>query len=230
MEPLWSLYNQLEKLRIDALKTEHVRIILLAIPTRRMGQWYACREGDMTWLPISEIAEFYEDVRAMKGLAPAGEAASDKELAAAVQRADVPSDERRKTSVKTERPPAAFHERRPLFEEAPAEEAETVDLKTSTGIVAAPVKERRAARRYPRELEFKVRGKEESFVCETQDISLNGIALKRPLPKWVPKTFKAKLSSGDVSVRILCGKVSDSSLRIMEVESWEILRKWIVKW
>ncbi|MGE0527018.1 MAG: PilZ domain-containing protein [Bdellovibrionales bacterium] len=67
MEILWSLYNRFEKLRVDDLTAAQVRMILLAIPTARLPDWYACREGEVHWHPLSSIPEFYEDVRDIKG-------------------------------------------------------------------------------------------------------------------------------------------------------------------
>lgn len=247
VEPLWSLYNQLEKLRIDDLKTEHVRIILLAIPTRRMGQWYACREGDMTWQLISDIPDFYEDVRAMKGLSPAGEAQSDKAVAEEVKKADMLETRGFKQAMLTEKPKAlsakgalkagpkpskpptiksGHNERRPLFEDA------STDFNQSSGlnIVSSPIKERRSARRYPRSLAFVVRHKDQIFETKTKDISIGGISLSEPLPAWIPKTFRAKVSHNKQIVRVICSRVTESKLRIVEAESWDVIRSWIVKW
>lgn len=241
------MYNQIEKLRIDDLKTEHVRIILLAIPTRRMAQWYACREGDMQWQPISDIPEFYEDVRALKGLSPAGEAKSDPRLAAEVKAADMldtrtmkprknkPVSSRAAMSSEATAPPkapkqppvkSAQMERRPLFEDAPPEFA----TDPAFNVVTSRAKERRSARRYPRVLDFQVKLGDKIFQCQTRDISIGGISLSDTLPKWVPKTFRAKVSHKGSVVRLLCDRVTDSKLRVVQAESWELIRKWIVNW
>jgi hypothetical protein len=67
MQKCWSLYNKEEKLRIDDLRADQVKTILLAIPTSRMGDWYACSEGDLHWQSLSDIPEFYEDAKAIRG-------------------------------------------------------------------------------------------------------------------------------------------------------------------
>lgn len=202
MEQPWSLYNKIEKLRIDDLKTEQVRIILLAIPTARMVEWYACREGDLHWHAITELPEFYEDVRAIKGVS-----------------VTEPAKQRRATDVKAQR--------RPLFEEAPAELLVT-DPQLS--VVSTQTKERRSARRYARELQFEVSGDGQTFATNTTDISMNGISLNGELPAWVPKNFRARLGHNGAFIQILCSRVSGSKIKLKEAESWDMIRQWIVNW
>jgi hypothetical protein len=215
MEQLWSMYNKVEKLRIDGLKTDHVRIILLSVPTRHMGQWYACREGDMEWRPLDEITEFYEDVRVYKG-------------ATANTRTKESPTTRGQKAAKPSAPPLkrAPEERRPLFEEPPE------GLLTDPGIamVTSKVKERRSTRRFARQLEFRVKSADKNFKCETHDISTHGLSLREPLPRWVPKTFRATLSHAGANVRVLCTRVSDTKLQLVDAESWDMIRQWIVKW
>jgi hypothetical protein len=202
------MYNKSEKLRIDGLKTEHVRIILLSVPTRKMENWFACREGDMQWRPIGEITEFYEDTRVLKGN-PESTGAHTK-----------------KTS-KPKTPPvhAKREERRPLFEDMADEILYAEDV-----VLTSRVKERRSTPRYPRKLDFSVRIDDKSFKCDTHDISMHGLSLNEPLPRWVPKTFNAKLSHAGSDVRIRCERVTDSKLQLINSESWDVIRKWIVKW
>lgn len=206
MQRPWSLYNKEEKLRIDDLKPEHVRIILLAIPTVRMTDWYACQEGDVHWHPISSIPEFYEDVRQIKGKsADTPVAAKPDPLATPVQ------------------PP-----RRPLFEEAPEEMLKT---DPTLQVENLNTRERRTARRYNRILNFKINdGVGKIFECETVDVSMNGIALERDLPDWVTKNFQAELSLHGRSVKIKCSKVSTAKMKLVDADGWDVLRKWIVNW
>jgi len=58
MEQLWSMYNKVEKMRIDGLKTEHVHVILLSVPTRHMEHWFACREGNSNGGPSPKLLSF----------------------------------------------------------------------------------------------------------------------------------------------------------------------------
>lgn len=60
MEKLWSLYNKDEKLRIDDLRADQVRTILLSIPQDKTVHWYGCREGDPQWEKLTEIPDFYD--------------------------------------------------------------------------------------------------------------------------------------------------------------------------
>lgn len=210
MEKPWSLYNKTEKLRVDDLRSEHVKIILLAIPNSRMSDWYACQEGDVHWQPISAIPEFYEDVRQLKGNALTGEA----EVIA--PKIETPPETEQKQSP-----------RRPLFEDAPDDL-----LLTEPGLVvdSAQTKERRTARRYPRKLMFKVIQGGQSFQSETSDVSMNGVALAAQLPSWVPKTFRAELTMNKTNVRVLCTRVDDSKLKLMDADSWDVIRQWLVNW
>lgn len=200
MDNLWSMYNKVEKLRIDDLKTEHVRIILLAVPSRRMADWYACREGDMQWSAISEIPEFYEDVRVLKGLPE--ESPPPKPATPPARKVDPP--------------------RRPLFEEAPSDPTAPIDMATTR------VQERRSARRFPRGLQFAL--KQGGFTCTTRDVSIGGLSLSEPLPKTAGRTFRCTLAHEGTVVDLTCERVTDTKLKVLECESWDVIRKWIVNW
>src|SRR5665213_4129700 len=120
MQKCWSLYNKEEKLRIDDLRIDQVRTILLAIPSSRTHEWYACREGDLHWQSLSDVPDFYEDAMTQKGHA----------LPAPKKSAEEPTQ---KASAKAPR--------RPLFEEG------VDDLETTLQVEAVVTKERRTARR-----------------------------------------------------------------------------------
>jgi hypothetical protein len=200
MQKCWSLYNKHEKLRIDDLRLDQVRTILLAIPTSQMAHWYACREGDMQWQSLSDIPDFYEDAREIKG----------ESLAASMPA----------TKAAPQAP------RRPLFEDgAVVNEAETTLKMESTR-----VKERRTARRYVRNLNFQATFNGVKFSCETKDISMNGVGLKTNLPADAPKTFKAKLVLDGATVKFLANRVTDSTLKIVDADAWDLLRNWMVNW
>lgn len=206
----WSIYNRIEKLRVDDLSPEQVKLILLAIPTTKMQEWYACQEGDLHWKPISDIPEFYEDVRRLK------HATLTDEEAKALGTFQPP----------TPASPKVENKRRPLFEDPPA------DLKTDPALMVdtSQTTERRTARRYPRKLMFKVIQGGQSFQSETEDISMSGVSLTQNMPAWVPKTFRAELASDRGNVRVLCTRVDDNKLKLMDADSWDIIRQWIVNW
>lgn len=203
MEKPWSLYNKVEKLRVDDLRTEHVKIILLAIPNSKMSDWYACHDGDIHWQPISAISEFYEDVRQLKG-------GHDQTEPQATDPAPTPAPVKR----------------RPLFEDAPE------GLITDPALVVdtSQTKERRTARRYPRKLVFNVVQNGQKFESETSDVSMSGLALAKPLPSWVPKTFRAELTLNQTSVRVMCARVDSTKLKLMDADSWDVIRQWLVNW
>jgi hypothetical protein len=201
----WSLYNKREELRIDDLRVDQVRTILLAIPYRNMGDWFACKEGDLRWSCITEVPEFYEDTRELKG--------KPEEPLMAVT------------------PPTATQsqiravERRPLFEEGPSDEFST--LKLDLGRVS----ERRSARRYVRNLEFVLIGKSKGkFKCETHDISMSGFSLKSTLPPGLDKNIRGELVLHGEKVNVTCLRIADRQLKLVEADSWDIIRKWIVNW
>lgn len=192
MKKPWSLYNKEDKLRIDDLSAEQVRIVLLATATSRMKDWYAHQDGDVHWQPITSVAEFYEDVHRNK--------------------------------MDTEPTPQPKAQRRPLFEDPPA------DFKTDPTLQVEPAntRERRSARRYHRSLVFKVELNGQEFQSETVDVSMSGLSLRDPLPGWVPKTFQAHLILNNQSIQVLCSKVEAKKLRISDSSSWNIIRNWIV--
>jgi hypothetical protein len=193
---VWSLYNKEEKLRIDDLKAEQVRTILLSIPTAKISLWYACKENDVHWQPLSAIAEFHEDVNVIRG-----------------------------ESIPDSKPVPDKPPRRPLFEEAPGGNTETTLL-----VDSVQTSERRSARRYRRKLNLIVINGGQSFNCETLDISMGGISLSKDLPTWVPNIFKAELDLNQNRVSVICSKVSSSTVKLKEAESWDLIRQWIVNW
>lgn len=205
MQKPWSLYNKEEKLRIDDLLPEHVRIILLAIPTARMIEWYACQEGDIHWQPIAAIPEYYEDVRALKGK-DADSAKFDASAEPAVKEPLV---------------------RRPLFDEP---NPDLMRTEPAVVVEKSVTKERRSARRYPRQLDFRISHAGKSFECKTGDISMSGLSTNESIPSWVPKNFRAELAHGKTRINIMCHRVSDHQLKIVDCESWDVMRKWIVNW
>ena len=195
----WSLYNKEEKLRIDDLKIEQVKIILLSIPTARMGDWYGCMEGDLHWQPLVAISEFYEDVRELKG----------------------------NFQAKPELAPLPQSSRRPLFEDGPHEEPSG---EPSLMVDFVQTKERRTARRYSRQLIFKVIQGEKSFQSATVDVSMAGLSLAEELPDWVGKNFRAELTLNKTNVLIQCARVDNKKLKLTDADSWDVIRKWLVNW
>lgn len=215
MQRLWSLYNKDEKLRIDDLTAENVKIILLAIPTVKMVEWFACQEGDLHWQSIAAIPEFYEDVRQIKGVTFAPKMAAGAEhmsSPAAAASAPHPS------------PVKPIPERRPLFEDAPDETAKTLQIENEQ------TTERRSARRFPRQLTFLISKAGKNFEGETVDISMSGLSLKSPLPDWVTKTFRAQIELNGQTTGVLCLRVDDRKVKFLEADSWNLIRLWIVNW
>ncbi|MGE4130061.1 MAG: PilZ domain-containing protein [Bdellovibrionales bacterium] len=198
MKGTWSLFNKVERLRIDDLRTAQVKIILLAIPTRKMKDWVACRSGEIHWRSLRDIAEFCDDVQAIKGEATVMRPAAGEAKSA----------------------------RRPLFEDPPLEmeSAPTLMVEKQT------VKERRSARRYNRQLEFAIQIGENAFSCETVDLSMNGLSLAEDLPDWVPPIFRAHLAHNEQVSKIRCERVNSIQLKILEAESWDLIRRWLVNW
>lgn len=216
MDRLWSLFNQIEKLRIDHLKTRDVRIILLAIPASQVRHWYACQDGDQNWKPLLYVDEFYDDVQTNAKVPP-------------VAKQEIPD----KTPVPSMAPAAAERnaakpvkeERRPMFEEAPDLTADS-----TLAMESIPAQERRSARRYLRDILFTIEGTDnQRFHCATHDISVTGLSLTSKLPDWAQKNFKGRLQSGSEVVKVFCKRVSDTQLKILEAEPWETIRSWIVQ-
>jgi len=202
MQKCWSLYNKAEKLRIDDLRVDQVKTILLAIPTRQIGNWYACQEGDLHWQSLSDVPDFYEEAREFKG-------------------EGLPATPSAPEAVRP------MPKRRPLFEEA---SPEYLEAETTLQLESVPTKERRTARRFVRNLKFEVIHGGKKFSCPTQDVSMSGISLKEKLPNGLPKNFRAELSLNGTNVRFLANRVTDNTLKILEADGWDVLRNWIVNW
>ena len=91
-------------------------------------------------------------------------------------------------------------------------------------------KERRSARRYARKLVFRVFLGSKKFESRTLDISMGGLSLADPLPQGLGKTFRAELSFNGSDMQIVCSRVSDTQLKLVEAEAWDVLRQWIANW
>lgn len=85
---------------------------------------------------------------------------------------------------------------------------------------------------------FKVRIKigENIFETNTRNISMVGMLLAKPLPKWVPKYFTVELISDEgksPKIDLLCSKLQNGAgendrIRIESNDNCEILRQWLV--
>lgn len=210
MITLWSLYNSVDKIQIDDLKTEQVRIVLLSIPTVRMKDWMICKKGDVHWQSLLQAPEFFEDVRDLKGDTEGidFEAPSNKKAPA---------------------PPS----RRPLFEDINLESEDTLSLMDENQSFAE-VKERRTARRYVKTLELLIKSDGESFQTKTVDVSMSGLSVKDPIPSNLKKQFPAEISFKGHKLKVVLERVEDdqsgSKLKIKDVDQWDTLRSWVVGW
>ncbi|CAM5999393.1 unnamed protein product [Sphagnum balticum] len=211
MQRCWSLYNKYEKLRIDDLRMDQVRTILLAISLNKMSDWFACQEGDLRWQNIKDIPDFYEDTRAHKGELPNERAVPASHAAEAL-------------------PPAANaalqEVRRPLFEEAPQEN----NLTSTLAMEAENTRERRSARRYVRNLRLQIERATGVHEFATTDVSMTGLGLKEALPADVPKQFRAQLVCNGQTLRVICQRISAQQVRLTDAEAWDVLRNWIINW
>jgi hypothetical protein len=68
------------------------------------------------------------------------------------------------------------------------------------------------------------------FECGTEDISVAGISLDTVIPAAMPKTFSAELMWNDVKLKLVCNRVNDRSLKILEVSNWDLFKQWLVGW
>lgn len=55
----WSLFNNRDKSRFDALRTEQARVIVGSIPRADFPNWLAWKEGTPQWLPLAEHHELF---------------------------------------------------------------------------------------------------------------------------------------------------------------------------
>lgn len=212
MITLWSLYDSVEKIQIDDLKTEQVRIILLSIPTARMKDWMICKKGEIHWECILNTPEFYEDVRDLKG--------------------NTQSLKAEDYSPQHKPSPQAPSPRRPLFEDIDLSSEETLALETEGEDF--DVKERRSARRFTKRLQFEVIQGGKSFKTETVDVSMAGFRLEDQLPSWAKKQFKAKISLNDHDLQLVVARVEEDRdgkrVKVLDAERWEVLRSWVSGW
>lgn len=211
---LWSLYNEEEKLRIDDLTAQQVKIIMLAISSRRMQEWYACPQGKMAWLPLAEVEEFHQNSIETETVEVPLQKASGGGYSAPV---NTSRPEPKPTPTKSKPKLAAV-------------ETVEIDNRSSPTLMVdlTQTKERRSARRYARKWRFKCTINDQIFTCETVDVSVTGIKINTALPQWVPKVFKAEITLGMYSIEILCERVSSKKIKISGTENLDLLRRWIV--
>lgn len=208
MITLWSLYNSVDKIQIDDLKTEQVRIVLLSIPTTRIKDWMICKKGELHWQSILSVPEFHDDVRDLRG---------DTQTL---------SQEHLQPKGKSSAPPP---NRRPMFEDIDLDSEETLSVMGSGDEL--DVKERRSARRYQKKLKFSVVQGGKSFETETIDISMSGMSLEESLPQWAQRQFSATVSFNGHQVKLVVQRVLEdkggNKLKILDADHWEALRSWV---
>lgn len=211
MVTLWSLYNSVDKIQIDDLKTEQVRIVLLSIPTVRMRDWMICKKGEIHWQSILSVPEFHEDVRDIKG-----------------DTQNLSSEHYQPQGKSSPAPP----QRRPLFEDIDLDSEETLSVMGSEE--KFDVKERRSARRHNKRLKFSVIQGGKTFETETLDVSMSGMSLEDALPEWTKKQFPATVSLQGHHLKLVVSRVAEDKdgkkLQILEAEHWDLLRSWVVGW
>lgn len=213
MERSWSLYNKVERLRVDDLRPEQVRTIMLGIPSSQVHNWYACQEGDLHWVALQSLPEFHVDYMGAAAIPEMDEPPLAKASG------DNFSEPLLTPSVPKTKP------RRPLFEDSP----EPLLTNPALEVVKTEINERRSARRYHKKLAFSVLIEGQSFASQTVDVSMGGMSIRDPLPAWVTKHFRAQLMLNQQTVIVFCKRVSASQIRIMDCDSWEVLRHWIVQ-
>lgn len=226
----WSLYNREEKLRIDDLNIEQVKIILLSISARRIHEWYACQAGDLSWKPLAEVPEYFQETEEIRGEATAFRATAGDEKSFTKIAGDT------KTLTRTKKPvPKGKAKEKSIKKVTTAPHNGMLDganILTIHDLIVdkSQTQERRSARRYVRQLSFQVTRDQNTFVSQTVDISMNGLSLRNPLPPWVPRAFSATLKLNQYSIKIQCEKVDEQKLKIIAAESWDLIRQWIVNW
>ncbi len=224
----WSLYNREEKLRIDDLNIEQVKIILLAISTRRMHEWYACQSGDLSWKPLAEIPEYFNEVKSIQDETAPIKMAIGGDASVTHRIGKTKTTTKTKSKAKVKAKPAAA----PQPSSGANAMIDGANILTIHDLVVdkAQTKERRTARRYARQISFQVSKDQNKFISQTVDISMSGLSLREPLPSWVPRSFSAILKLNQYSITIHCEKVDDQKLKITGAESWDLIRQWIVNW
>ena len=214
MERTWSLYNRVEKLRVDDLRPDQVRTILLAIPPSQLSNWYACQEGDLQWVALESVSEFYMDSMANRQKASALPKASGD---------DSSNETPDFNDVILPVSRAKTNQRRPLFEDAPDNViAGDFEVKSEDR------EDRRSSVRYPRKIEVRIVLGKKVFSTHTLNISMGGMKLAQELPDWMPRTFRAELALNGQSVYVFCKKIGPDQVRLMESDSWSMIRQWLV--
>ncbi|NCN41970.1 PilZ domain-containing protein [bacterium] len=213
MSSLWSLYNKSDKIQIDDLKTEQVKVVLLSISSMKMKDWEICKKGTVHWQPLALHPDFYEEVENLKG-SSMGPTSSESASTPPYQNA--PSSGESKSS---------------LFDEIDLDSEETLSLMDGAHV---DVEERRSARRHHRILKFEIIQGEKRFETETKDISMSGMKLKEPLPDWIKSEFRAQVSLNDQVVDLRVARLSkdkkDTSVKILDASTWGLLKSWVIGW
>lgn len=213
MERTWSLYNRVEDLRVDDLRPDQVRTIMLAIPPSQLSNWYACQEGDLQWVALESVSEFYMDAMANRQKStPLAKAAGDDSGTPDFNGVILPVS-RSKTN-----------QRRPLFEDMP-ENVEAPDFEVKN---EEDREERRTSVRYPRKIAVSAVVGTNTFSTHSENVSMGGMKTVHPIPDWLPRTFKAQLSLNGQTVNVYCKKIGAQQVRLMDADSWEIIRQWLV--
>ena len=223
MSSLWSLYNLVERHRIDDLPLSHLLIVIPTIPPARIGDWVAWRPGAKDWQPLHTFPELEQTLATLQhvyeatGSFPMQRPDEKPLFADTVQR----------------------HQERTFadyFDESNMGLDEGVDAEDSNDeleleLDERPQRDRRRARRFKKDWVVEVRIGRNQFVSHTSDISLKGMRIRDSLPDWVPLQFQAIIMNNGHALTILCSRIqrTKSQVRIEAVSTPNILKQWLMK-
>ncbi len=206
----WSLFNTVDKVRIDGIQSKQLKILLKSFDPHAVAQWLIWQEDTTAWRPLQEIV---------------------------LEIAEAAATELRAFPAKPPTPPLAPLPRSsapiPLTEEVTMTSQAEPQWRDDEGARIANV-DKRVDARFDQKFTVIVDHEGTMYKNETVDISMGGMRLRDTLPKDLADMVQVTLINDSQKLIMVCKPVRMSEdapvvrLMILKCARLDLLRTWIL--
>ena len=206
----WSLYNSVEEVRVDGLRTVQVQALLKCLSRLSMDEWMLWQEGTDYWRPAAEVyAELQKTAGSRAPPQPPPVGAKAK-----------PRNETVIRKIQYDEDPDAESQISLVNAESPREQNAGADKRISP--------------RFTLRLRIQIMIGGKLHTNESLNISMGGIKLKHPLPEGTKGQLDVKIFNGEHEMVLRCrtlqakGEETVTRLLIDAVPKPDVFRSWIL--
>jgi hypothetical protein len=246
-ETPWWLYRASDKKKLKDLRADQIEILLQVLSSEQQGDWLVWRQGFRSWKPLASFKSILEALREAKSqiFSPSmsEDSAVGQELPATLLKETSNSALKNalvsepKTTLESQQNDAKVEAFSKLPEDPKPEfllsreddDWEGVELSLDNDAVD----DDRQRYRYDRTFEVLIQVEDQFLNNQTLDISLQGMKLKMPLPKKMPRYFNVEVRVKQAVIPMVCSEIknrdgSPSNRLRIEVNDYDSLLQTIL--